>query len=527
MLAVLLLFSSVGCKNSEGDDSDVEVIYEYEYITQNGNETDDEADLNFSKNNTTQSQNSTESSSQNDTDSQTQNDASDDKDNSSKEEKESSVEEQTDDSVPTNLTAEEKEDYIPKSITVTLYDVKANSYGITWNSLNKPYEPVVQVCEGNKFSTKKAKEYSVAVEKQSTYNTNDTEYVYYISKAVIKLEPDKIYTYRAFDKKLKLGSETAILKPKNSNTNKFTFIHIADSQVITSPVSDPTSSGYELGETLRAMRNGGTEFSFLLHTGDIVEWSKYESYWEKMLHFNSKYLMTTPFMPISGNHETLYKNGSNEVFKHFNLKFPSQPDTKLGFYYSFNYGNAKFIMLNTNRLTSNQLTKDQYNWLVSELKKNTKKWTIVAMHNPLYSIGSWGSNPERNYVALALRKQLSGIFAQYGVDLVLQGHDHAYSKTFPITSSGDVDKTHKTEIINGITYDVNPKGTIYVMHGVAGNQARGANSAMNPAFYDWYDHGQNNSWAEITVEDDMLTVNVKNGYNGKAFLRKSYGIKKK
>lgn len=65
------------------------------------------------------------------------------------------------------------------------------------------------------------------------------------------------------------------------------------------------------------------DFSFFLHTGDIVEWSKYESYWKYMLDYNSQYLMSYPLMAISGNHETSYRNGSNELFKHFNYNIPT------------------------------------------------------------------------------------------------------------------------------------------------------------------------------------------------------------
>lgn len=412
----------------------------------------------------------------------------------------------------------------PTSVTINMYDTAENTYGVTWNTDTKPYASVVQVCEGATFDASKAVEYSADVQKYTSYNTDDSVCEYYVSKAVIKLDPNKTYTYRAFDKILNIGSQIATITTNNANAEKFTFVHVADSQVTEGSVGDLDATGVPFNQTLSGISASGANASFMIHSGDIVEYSKYEAYWDKMLDFNSSYLMSTPLMAVSGNHETTYRNGSDEIFKHFNYNIPEQEDTSKGFFYSFDYGNAKFIMLNTNRLTDNQLTKDQYDWLVNTLKNNTKKWTIVTMHNPLYSIGNYGS--EKNTIALALQEQLAGIFAQYNVDLVIQGHDHAYSKTLPITAQGTVDTSYTTEVINGITYDVNPNGTIYAMHGSAGNQGREPNANMDASLYDWYSDGLNNSWAEITVDNDTLTVVVKNVADGTVNTQMSYGIKK-
>ncbi len=118
--------------------------------------------------------------------------------------------------------------------------------------------------------------------------------------------------------------------------------------------------------------SGLSDLRFMVHTGDVVEYSKYQSYWTNMLNANIKYLSKIPVMTISGNHETTYKNGVNETFNRFNYRIPQQ-QTDLGFYYSFSYANVKFIMLNTNRLDNLKLTADQYNWLENELKNKTEK----------------------------------------------------------------------------------------------------------------------------------------------------------
>lgn len=409
--------------------------------------------------------------------------------------------------------------YNPTSLTLSFYDTSASSYGFTWNTEYKPIDPVIQICEGLQFNENSCKEYAAIVKTEVAYMPSLT-YIH-VCKVEVELKQNTNYTYRAFDKGAKTSSNIATFKTVDFKTNSFKFVHVSDSQVA-GPEEDYSGdgTGQYFGNTLKGIVKNKPDF--LLHTGDIVEYSKYEGYWKNMLDTNAEYLMKLPFMSISGNHETTYRAGSNEMFKHFNVKLPKQDTTK-GYYYSFEYGNVKFIMLNTNNLEGNKLETMQYNWLVNELKNNKKKWTIVSMHNPMYSVGKYGADPSRNYISLALRSQLTPLFAEYKVDLVLQGHDHAYSKTYPIGADGgaDTNPTYKTE--NSVKYTVNPQGTIYAMHGPAGNQTRGVVS-FNANLFDYANESNNCSWAEITVENDRLTVKVMYAENGENKLAFSYGI---
>ena len=68
------------------------------------------------------------------------------------------------------------------------------------------------------------------------------------------------------------------------------------------------------------------------------------------------------------------------------------------------------------------------------------------------------------------------------VDLVLQAHDHVFTKTVPYrwdtagyTSATDdetvLNLNPETAMIGGVAYDVNPRGTYYVCTGCAGHRA--------------------------------------------------------
>lgn len=414
--------------------------------------------------------------------------------------------------------------YKPTSATLSMYDTSNSSYGFTWNSEFSPIDPVIQICEGSTFSKSKCKEYKATV-KTEMVNMPSATYIY-VCKVSIPLKQNTTYSYRAYDKGAQASSERATFKTGNLSATSFKFVHASDSQV-TGADGDYSGdgTGEYFGKTLEGILKGSPDF--MVHTGDFVEYSKYEGYWKNMLDVNAKSIMKLPIMAISGNHETSYRAGTNETFKHFNVKIPTQASTTRGYYYSFDYGNTRFIMLNTNNTVTSGLETEQYNWLVNQLKNNNKKWTIVSMHNPMYSVGKYGSNPSNNSIALALRKQLSKLFADYKVDLVLQGHDHAYSKTHPITDDGVANKNQTYETIDGVQYTVNPTGTIYSMHGPAGNQSRGKDSNADVSLYDIVASSKKNSWAEISIEDNRLTVHIKYYENGTAQTANSYGIIKK
>lgn len=406
------------------------------------------------------------------------------------------------------FTAKEETLYKPTSLTVTLYNSQKSEYGFTFNTINQPKEPVIQI---KKQGTDTWEEHKAYYDEASSFNKDGTKLTYYISKTEITLKANTTYVYRAYDKQANVGTKETTLKTKDPKKGTFTFVHVGDTQ------DGPTYFNRVLSSVV-------DKTDFLIHTGDAVESSKHEHEWTDMLEGNFEYLSRIPIMPVSGNHETTYKNGSNETFKHFNNKTPVQNSTTLGYFYSFTYGNTKFIMLNTNDLTENKLKDEQYKWLVNELKANTCKWTVVALHNPLYSVGKYGALAASNTISLALREQLQGIFAQYGVDVVLQGHDHVVSRTFPIDENG-APQTEKKETVNGVEYAVDPDGVIYVMSGTAGVQTRSP-SVIDKINYAYTSGSQTSTWSEFAFKGNTLTVTIKYHDGVNEVIQHTWGIKK-
>ena len=95
--------------------------------------------------------------------------------------------------------------------------------------------------------------------------------------------------------------------------------------------------------------------------------------------------------------------------------------------------NTHFISLNT-YATPFETTNRQYIWLENDLKNNDKPWTVVFFHEPMYN--GKGINHPCNQ---SLADTFSPLFKKYGVDIVLQGHQHVYTRV-------TIDKGTKDEI---------------------------------------------------------------------------------
>ena len=398
--------------------------------------------------------------------------------------------------------------HLPTSLTVTLYDPITYTYGFTYNSEHSPIEPVIQI---RGAAENEWREYVPKTYEASTYDENDNLIRIYISEAEITLEPDTEYVYRIGDKGADVFTPESSFGTGNASAESFTFVHASDSQ----------DGPEEFGRVLSAL-DGRADF--VIHTGDVVQNARYEHEWYEMLDTNYEQVMKIPIMAISGNHETAYTGTAFETDKHFHNRIPTQTSTERGYYYSFTYGSVKFIMLNTNDLEDNGLRAEQYDWLISELEGNTSEWTVVSLHNPLYSVGKYGADETKNAVALALRDQLVGVFAEYGVDLVLQGHDHAISRTFPIDKDG-APKTEAKLTENGVEYIVDPEGVIYVMNGPAGTQTR-APVSIDESLYAYAETSKKASFAEIEVTGNTLTVTVKYHTGSGIQVYHTWGIKK-
>ena len=142
-------------------------------------------------------------------------------------------------------------------------------------------------------------------------------------------------------------------------------------------------------------------------------------------------LKSLPVATTIGNHDA-----TNRSYQfHFNNPNAFTAETSPspagnGYYYT--YGNALFVVLNTN----NYNCADHEALLKKAVAENPDtRWRIVMFHQDIYGSGQDHSESD----GMVLRTQLTPILDKYDVDVVLQGHDHSYSRTYLLQGDG---KTH-------------------------------------------------------------------------------------
>ncbi len=127
--------------------------------------------------------------------------------------------------------------------------------------------------------------------------------------------------------------------------------------------------------------------------------------WDEFMEIMSK--LKVPYYLVPGNHDITY-NEAEPIYR----KRVGEP------YYSFDFKNTHFVMLDVSRIEkAEDLPQDQMAWLIDDLKKNQGRENIfVFLHKPL-----WFNAIEEKKV-----DPMHEVFKEYGVDAVFSGHYHHY-----------------------------------------------------------------------------------------------------
>jgi hypothetical protein len=171
---------------------------------------------------------------------------------------------------------------------------------------------------------------------------------------------------------------------------------------------------------------------------------------------------------IIGNHDVITPALLKQYLDHFGLTKP---------YYSFNYNNIHFLMMDSessylpgsNPDFSGLENTDQYRFVENDLSNASKnpniKWIFVMSHRQFYS--SLCGNHDSCDPIKKLRNAYHPLFEKYNVDLVFSGHTHNYQRTYPLMFN---EKNSSIPIITNSETETyyNPNGQIHVIVGTGG-----------------------------------------------------------
>ncbi|KAK4795096.1 hypothetical protein SAY86_013090 [Trapa natans] len=175
--------------------------------------------------------------------------------------------------------------------------------------------------------------------------------------------------------------------------------------------------------------------------------------WDYWGRFMESLISKVPIMVIEGNHEIEEQCG-NQTFLAYSSRFafPSEEcGSSSAFYYSFNAGGVHFIMLGA--YFAYDKSANQYKWLERDLAnvdKSITPWLIAAWHPP------WYSTYKAHYREVeCMRVAMEDLLYSYGVDIVFNGHVHAYERS--------------NRVYN---YSLDPCGPLHITIGDGGNREK-------------------------------------------------------
>lgn len=284
----------------------------------------------------------------------------------------------------------------------------------------------------------------------------------FIHRAAAKrLTPDTEYVYRFGDEQLNRWCEVGSFKTSANNNRNFSFLHISDPQ-------GDNELHYESYNQLLTDMQVKCEPEWIALTGDITDDSHFGGTidlheWELALTEQWSVFKDYPVAAVSGNHD-----GALHAFhSRFNYNIPSGSDTSAGDYYSFDYQGVHFTCINSNDTPNPKdpnttgISETQLNWIKDDLAAHKNdKFLIVMIHKGLFDSGGHSCNNDRSdYDIEQMRRQLCPLFTEYGVDLVLQGHDHLYSLSYPMVADEYVGQENYYRVDSGYKYSYRNYGT--------------------------------------------------------------------
>lgn len=347
----------------------------------------------------------------------------------------------------------------PSGVCVTYYD-DIDSRGFAWQTSKN-------VSETKLLVSKDSANWSDAIVVDGTNVDYDYSNYRFHKAHITDLEPGRYY--------YKVGgnnnySDVGSFTIDNSNDNKVSFTYVTDSQ-------ETSVAGFEnFAKTLNAATLHNPDF--IAFAGDLVDnshagWGsdmtkiKMEE-WNYCFDTTKDITMNYPFMSAAGNHESA---GFTHV-NHSDINYAREVST--GGYYSFDYENVHFVVLNTNMYESINTSEQekQLEWLENDLATTKATWKVVMMHIGAYSTG----DHTNDHAAKTIRDVFPPLFAKYKVDLVLQGHDHVYTRTMPYLygedENGKIPNRNEQYIYkNGLNYSLEPDGTYYITINYAGTKS--------------------------------------------------------
>lgn len=284
------------------------------------------------------------------------------------------------------------------------------------------------------------------------------------------LKPGTAYVFRVGDGKTwsEVRNFTTL-----TDSDHLTFNVFGDTQV-----TDPEGLS-DFSTMLTRIEKASVKPDFAIHVGDFTDDQTIfkEADMTSAMFNEHPTFDSLDMIHVLGNHEYQGDDGTKSAAM---LGMPNNngPEANKTGTYSVDYGNMHIAVIGW---TDNADTmKKEMDWLRQDMKATKQTWKIIATHQPAYN-----KNPA-DAQSMLFHDMLAPVCDELGIDIVFNGHDHSYGRTFPLVankkaSTGTVyiatghtgDKTYEIQPNDPSVFDVVQKDKnekVYLTAQVNGNK---------------------------------------------------------
>jgi acid phosphatase type 7 len=226
--------------------------------------------------------------------------------------------------------------------------------------------------------------------------------------------------------------------------------------------------------TLDHLRVNHADIDLITLAGDLAYPDLDHRRWDTFMDFFDDYPLIeyVPMHITPGNHDIDKPLQGNQIFASYEARFrmPRIQPAELGTYddpvgrinmdrppypleyqfgnayYAFQYGKTHQIFISS--YSAMEPGSKQYEWLIKELQGVNRKetpWLIVTYHVPIYNTFQ---EHQQDYQRFKTQQYIEPLLVEYKVNLVFNGHIHAYLRTKPV-AFGNLTKTGPIHIVMG------------------------------------------------------------------------------
>lgn len=335
----------------------------------------------------------------------------------------------------------------PDRIVLTFNGDPALEMAVTWRTSTEVERGVVQLAPatdhpGFTWESRNIQAETEKLDLNQAYH-NSQGVVHYHSAKLENLLPDTLYAYRVGDGG-DYWSEWIHFRTASEKPEPFSFLYFGDAQ-------NGVLSHWS--RIIRAAHLKAPEARLMIHAGDLINNAHADREWGEWFKAGGWIHASLGSVVVPGNHE--YRpmsdaRGSPKALAlqwrpQFNLPVEESLSPELQeTVYHVDYQGVRLIVLN-----SSHGLEEQVEWVESLLRDNSNRWTILTFHHPVFSSGKGRDRED-------WRDLMKPILDRYGVDLVLQGHDHTYARGHVPARMVDaddpaVDDTITTVYVNSVS----------------------------------------------------------------------------